>query len=70
MFRAGSIAEWHRLVEERQHFGDAMYYRQMLASENLGSSSNDLVRRGFMRDLRVEGQWTVRGSADAAAGVS
>lgn len=64
-FHDGAVEEWHRLVAENQHFGGGLYYRPMIEAvagreaidlryeESLRYvSSDDLVRRGFIRDLR------------------
>ncbi|WP_192847027.1 glycosyltransferase family 2 protein [Aureimonas sp. AU4] len=63
-FHKGAVEEWRQLVEENQHFGDGMYYRPLLERAATGDldlryegsvryvSSDDLVRRGFMRDIR------------------
>lgn len=65
-FSSSSVAEFARLIAEGQHFGDGVFYRRVaddprfnddLSLRYEGSlqitSSQDLVRRGFMQDLRA-----------------
>lgn len=64
-FSAASIEEFRRFAEAEGHFGGSMFYKEIAASEGFNgdlslaypgsirfAGSEDLVRRGFMRDLR------------------
>lgn len=65
-FSAGSIEEFRAFAKAEGHFGGSMFYKEIMASgrfdgdltlAHAGSlrfkGSEDLVRRGFMRDLRA-----------------
>ncbi|WP_162245975.1 MULTISPECIES: glycosyltransferase family 2 protein [unclassified Aureimonas] len=65
-FSAGSVEEFQRFAEAEGHFGGSMFYKEIAASETFNGDlslaypgslrfegSEDLVRRGFMRDLRA-----------------
>jgi hypothetical protein len=64
-FSAGSLAEFRAFAEAGSHFGGSMFYKEITASERFSgdlslayegslrfTGSEDLIRRGFIRDLR------------------